>query len=318
MDLKAGLADQSVSFRAWTTATGAAVTVTSATAGLSLWYRRGVTGAKTAISPSDLATLATAHTDGGILVIEGSEHRLDLPDAATAAGVLTVSWGGTATGITILGGTANLIGQEDSAPAAGAGNKVTATLAAGDVTGNLPANAKQWDGGALPTTFAASNLPSDYLSPTEREALVAAASGSWYAAPSMPTPAAIAAAVVAAGGVTTIQVLVGNIGIVSKVNLVAYQYANLGPWTINVSTSQAGASLALVAWRSRSETPAFSLTSAAAEIVVSESGTAITIAGDDTHTQSPGVWSYVLRNLTHKTVVCEGQITVKACLTLES
>jgi hypothetical protein len=115
MDLKADLIDQTVNFAAWTTATGVPVTVTSATTGLSLWYRRGVAGAKVAISPSNLATLETAHADGGILAIEGAEHRLDLPDAATAAGALTVSWGGTATGITIDGGTANLIGQANTA-----------------------------------------------------------------------------------------------------------------------------------------------------------------------------------------------------------
>ena len=114
MDLKSTLVNQSVSFAAYTTATGAAVTVTSATGGLSLWYRRGVAGAKTAISPSDLATLETAHAEGGILVIEGAEHRLDLPDAAIAAGPLTIEWGGTATGITIDGGTANLIGQANT------------------------------------------------------------------------------------------------------------------------------------------------------------------------------------------------------------
>ena len=114
MDLKSALANQSVEFAAYTTATGEAVTVTSTTTGLSLWYRRGVAGAKTAISPSDLATLETAHAEGGILVIEGAEHRLDLPDAAIAAGVLTISWGGSATGITIDGGTANLIGQANT------------------------------------------------------------------------------------------------------------------------------------------------------------------------------------------------------------
>ena len=115
MDIQAGSTNQTVSFAAYTTATGAAVTVTSATAGLSLWYRRGSVGAKTAISPSDLATLATAHADGGILVIEGAEHRLDLPDAAVAAGVDRIEWGGTATDITIDGGTANLIGQATTA-----------------------------------------------------------------------------------------------------------------------------------------------------------------------------------------------------------
>jgi hypothetical protein len=119
MDIKAGLAGRSVNFGAWTTATGAPVTITPATTGLSLWYRRGVVGAKVAISPVafDPVALTTAWTSGGILVIEGAEHRLDLPDAAIAAeaGVLTVSWGGSATGITIDGGTANLIGQENTA-----------------------------------------------------------------------------------------------------------------------------------------------------------------------------------------------------------
>ncbi|MFA5262244.1 MAG: hypothetical protein WC378_00355, partial [Opitutaceae bacterium] len=52
---------------------------------------------------------------GGILVIEGAEHRLDLPDAAIAAGVDSVSWGGSATGITIDGGVANLIGRNSDA-----------------------------------------------------------------------------------------------------------------------------------------------------------------------------------------------------------
>ena len=111
MDIKAGSTDQSVSFAAFTTATGAAVTVTSATAGLSLWYRRGTAGSKTAISPSDLSALTDAHADGGILVVGGQEHRLDLPDAAVAAGVDRIEWGGEATGITIDGGTANLVGQ---------------------------------------------------------------------------------------------------------------------------------------------------------------------------------------------------------------
>jgi len=132
MQIKADSTDQSVSFAAYTTATGAAVTVTSATAGLSLWYRRGGVGAKTAISPSNLATLETAHTDGGILVIQGQDHRLDLPDAAVAAGVAFVEWGGTATDITIDGGRAELIGQENTAPVAGAGGKVPATVASGD------------------------------------------------------------------------------------------------------------------------------------------------------------------------------------------
>jgi hypothetical protein len=157
MELVQGLADQSVSFAAWTTATGAPVTVTSTTAGLSLWYRRGVVGAKVAITPiGDLATLETTHTDKAILVVEGAEHRLDLPDAATAAGVDSIQWGGTATGIMIDGGVANLrlaqsgdsyayLGTNlgalgaNATEAGGTGDQLTelpkhaATIAAGDI-----------------------------------------------------------------------------------------------------------------------------------------------------------------------------------------
>ena len=115
MDVYAGQENQEVRFAAYTTATGAAVTVTSATAGLSLWYRRD-SGAKVDLTPiTDLATLETAHTDGGILVIAGQEHRLDLPDAAFAEGAKHVCWGGEATGITIDGGEANIIGQAGTA-----------------------------------------------------------------------------------------------------------------------------------------------------------------------------------------------------------
>ena len=114
MDVYAGQENQEVRFAAFT-ATGAAVTVTSATAGLSLWYRRDG-GAKVSLTPiTDLATLETAHTDKAILVIAGQEHRLDLPDAAFAAGAKHVCWGGSATGITIDGGEANIIGQAGTA-----------------------------------------------------------------------------------------------------------------------------------------------------------------------------------------------------------
>lgn len=139
MDIKAGSTTPTVPIAAFTTATGAAVTITSATAGLSLWYRRGVTGAKVPIMPSDLATLETAYAEGGLLVVGGQEHRLDLPVAAAAVGVDTVTWGGEATDITIDGGTANLIGQAttaattDSAQTAAAAAIAAAAIPAGVV-----------------------------------------------------------------------------------------------------------------------------------------------------------------------------------------
>lgn len=162
MDRMAGLADQSVSFAAYTTATGAAATVTSATAGLALWYRRGVTGAKVAITPiGDLATLETAHTDKAILVIGGAEHRLDLPDAAFVAGATYLEWGGEATGITIDGGHANLIGQANTATDTTqlAGQTVTA---AGAVTFNANVGAAAAPGAANGMLIAGENAATTF------------------------------------------------------------------------------------------------------------------------------------------------------------
>jgi hypothetical protein len=101
-------------FAAYTVATGAAVTITSATAGLALWYKR-VGGAKTAISVSDLAAEDSAYASGGIKVIGGPIHRIDAPNAAYAAGATQVEIGGEATGIEIVGQTIDLIGQANSA-----------------------------------------------------------------------------------------------------------------------------------------------------------------------------------------------------------
>lgn len=96
-----GATSQSVELRAVTTATGTPVTITSATAGLALWYRRGGTGLKVAITASDLALLSTAWADGGLLLIGDGVHRLDVADAAFATGAPNVTIGGSATGINI-------------------------------------------------------------------------------------------------------------------------------------------------------------------------------------------------------------------------
>lgn len=78
--------------------------VTSASAGLALWYRVGATGALTAITEADLATVATAHADGGMKHVSDGVYRLDLPDAAVPAseGQVTVV-GGAVTGMHVLG-----------------------------------------------------------------------------------------------------------------------------------------------------------------------------------------------------------------------
>lgn len=77
-------------------------------AGMSLWYRQDVDAATTpkalvTITAASLASLTTAHTDGGFLHIDDGEYRLDVPDAAfTGTGVKGVFIGGTVTGNLII------------------------------------------------------------------------------------------------------------------------------------------------------------------------------------------------------------------------
>lgn len=71
------------------------------TSGIDLWYRREG-AASVDITEATLAALTTAHTDGGFLHINDGWYRLDLPDAACAAGVTGVQIGGTVTGMVVL------------------------------------------------------------------------------------------------------------------------------------------------------------------------------------------------------------------------
>lgn len=82
-----GATDVSVIVKAYTTSTGAARTdITDATSGLEIRYKRGATGAVTTVTPA-AQTSTGAHTDGGIVHLHGGAMRVDLPDAAVAAGV---------------------------------------------------------------------------------------------------------------------------------------------------------------------------------------------------------------------------------------
>ena len=65
------------------------------------YHRPGA--APVAISLSNLLALTTAHTDGGIKEIGNAEYRLDLPDAACAAGATQVTIQGTVAGGYVLG-----------------------------------------------------------------------------------------------------------------------------------------------------------------------------------------------------------------------
>lgn len=82
--------------------------ITSATAGLAISYRR-VGGDNVAISLSNLSAIDDAHSDGGLYEIGNGLYRLDLPDAAVAAGASRVVIHGTATGMVMLPKTINLV-----------------------------------------------------------------------------------------------------------------------------------------------------------------------------------------------------------------
>ena len=104
----AGTVDVSVVCRAIDSADGTPETAFDhATTGIDLKYRREG-AANVDITEAALAALTTAHTDGGVEQIGNGYFRLDLPDAACAAGVSGVLVHGVATGMVIIGCYINL------------------------------------------------------------------------------------------------------------------------------------------------------------------------------------------------------------------
>ena len=77
--------------------------VVAATAGLVLQYRRELAVPVSLATITNLALLTTAHTDKGILHIGDGYYRVDVPDAAFAAGVDGVLITGTATSMVVIG-----------------------------------------------------------------------------------------------------------------------------------------------------------------------------------------------------------------------
>lgn len=110
--------------------------LTSATSGLALWFRKGATGAVTAITEADHTNLTDAHSDGKLKHADDGWYRLDLPDAAVPTAEHEVTtFGGTATGYVILGGA--LVGKPVEVVS---GSVVAASVsgAVGSVTGHTP------------------------------------------------------------------------------------------------------------------------------------------------------------------------------------
>ncbi len=103
--IKKGSTDQSTTIRIIDSSDGTPETgVEYDTSGIDLWYRREQE-TKTSITEAALAALDSAHSDGGIEHIGDGYYRLDLPDAAVAAGSgeNSVQIGGTVTGMIVIG-----------------------------------------------------------------------------------------------------------------------------------------------------------------------------------------------------------------------
>lgn len=77
--------------------------VVAATPGFALWYRRDGEARVDLGALNDLAGLNSPHNDKGIKHKGDGYYRIDMPDAAFAAGSTGVTIGGTATGMVVIG-----------------------------------------------------------------------------------------------------------------------------------------------------------------------------------------------------------------------
>ena len=135
LEIKHGLADQSVEVRLVDGTDGTPETgVTSATAGLSIQYRRD-TGALVTITPSDLAAVDSAHADGGLKHVRDGYYRVDVPDAACAAGAKSLRVYVTATGMVGLAACHQLVAYDNQSATRGTAGTALPDAAFGGTTG---------------------------------------------------------------------------------------------------------------------------------------------------------------------------------------
>lgn len=112
LQIKAGSINRSVRVRVLDSADGTPETgIVYNTAGIALWYQREG-GLKVPIAPASLSALTDAHADGGFLHISDGYCRVDVPDAAWAAGSDSVLIGGSATDMVFVGNEVQLIGYD--------------------------------------------------------------------------------------------------------------------------------------------------------------------------------------------------------------
>ena len=155
MIINAGSTDQSVMIRIVDSTDRTPETgVTTASVGLSLVYWRQ--GAATAIGLTEVDLVAPndAHADGGLLHIGAGYYRLDLPDAAFAAGAAFVQVYGTVDGMIVEGLTIQLnvyTGVQAAAAAAlTAYDAATATDVTMTISDPVSADLVSWNGAPLP------------------------------------------------------------------------------------------------------------------------------------------------------------------------
>jgi hypothetical protein len=149
---RAGSTSKSLTIRIIDATTG--VPVTSAvfnSAGMDLQYRREG-AASVAITEATLAALTTAWSSGGFLHIGNGYYRVDIPDAALAAGSDGVLLHGTVTGMVVIGAYVQLTALDPydavrlgmtalpNAAAEAAGGLYTRGTGAGQI--NQPANGR--------------------------------------------------------------------------------------------------------------------------------------------------------------------------------
>jgi len=163
--VKKGSTDQSVVIRIIDSSDGTPEpAVEHNTAGIDLWYRKeGAT--KTSITEAALAALDSAHSDGGIEHIGDGYYRLDLPDAAFAAGADGVMVGGTVTGMIVIGCYVPLVDYDpyDSVRA----GLTAMPNAAADAAGGLPVS----DAGGLDLDTLLSRLTANVATEAKQDTI---------------------------------------------------------------------------------------------------------------------------------------------------
>jgi len=148
------------------------------TSGIALWWRReGET--LTAITEAALASLDAAHSDGGIEHIDDGYYRLDLPDAAVAAGAGEngVMVGGAVTGMIVIG-TYHPLVDYDPNDSVRLGLTALPNAAADAAGGLMISDDGGWDADelydAIVTDAAGANVAADIIAVKAETALIVA------------------------------------------------------------------------------------------------------------------------------------------------